>query len=144
MPFCNHQTTLRVISRSVPVMLFHISFHHQTTTSGTASLLPICCLLSHFIIKPQLICKDQSAFWVAFYLISSSNHNLDADSPHSSVVAFYLISSSNHNPRSFIIISVMVAFYLISSSNHNGTWFEACRDLVAFYLISSSNHNVLL
>ena len=101
------------------------------------------CLLSHFIIKPQLNKLDNQSNQVVSYLISSSNHNTWAVMLNKPSVVSYLISSSNHNTEHTVDSDFSVVSYLISSSNHNQNVVRIFVRFVVSYLISSSNHNLV-
>ena len=50
-----HQTTTPASSFCVTEVLYLIEILHQTTTSPRARTYSLCCILSKFYIKPQLV-----------------------------------------------------------------------------------------
>ena len=118
-----------------------IFFHHQTTTQQLVAFPCEHCVLSSFIIKPQLrlvhvvghedcvlssfIIKPQLwqycrlGYVIVSYLLSSSNHNRVAIQVLCTFIVSYLLSSSNHNRRRWLSRSRQIVSYLLSSSNHN-------------------------
>ena len=56
-------------------LLRYIFFHHQTTTRLRYDYIPMRCVISSFITKPQLPRYTGHKVKVALYLLSSPNHN---------------------------------------------------------------------
>ena len=127
-------------------------------------MLPLCCLISLFYIKPQLdarlkstglgclislfYIKPQQSFvwycwrWVVLYLYSTSNHNWPLSRLQVIRVVLYLYSTSNHNYACIINNTHIVVLYLYSTSNHNFCYYVCDLNGVVLYLYSTSNHNI--
>ena len=99
--------------------LRYILFHHQTTTVRVDCWPRVCCVISSFITKPQLM----------------PNSSIKGD------VALYPLSSPNHNQLSTISLLIRVALYPLSSPNHNAQLYYTNASNVALYPLSSPNHN---
>ena len=67
-----HQTTTSPRKRAFPLRLYLIEILHQTTTKTDDSFFWVCCILSKFYIKPQLIpcgkCEDCCCILSKFYI----------------------------------------------------------------------------
>ena len=123
----NHNLWLRRSARAEVVSYLISSSNHNCMLRNCLSRAS--CVLSYFIIKPQLLRIDFDTQHVVSYLISSSNHNRARNALQVVEVVSYLISSSNHNCNPFNPWFSEVVSYLISSSNHNTTG-EGVRYLV--------------
>ena len=73
--FVLHQTTTIPVLGILTILLSFIFVLHQTTTTEVLLFPLICCLLSLFYIKPQLLPTNNNDPDVVFYLCSTSNHN---------------------------------------------------------------------
>ena len=90
----NHNIAVGVGSNS---KLYLIEILHQTTTRSSVVDGSVCCILSKFYIKPQLIRVLVIKLLVVSYRNSTSNHNLFAHMDTQSSVVSYRNSTSNHN-----------------------------------------------
>ena len=70
-----HQTTTRILFIRIGCRLYLIEILHQTTTSPWTWARLLCCILSKFYIKPQLVESAKPVFVVVSYRNSTSNHN---------------------------------------------------------------------
>ena len=70
-----HQTTTALTLLWQVVLLYLIEILHQTTTTSIRFLGSICCILSKFYIKPQLVEVNLLLHTVVSYRNSTSNHN---------------------------------------------------------------------
>ena len=84
-----HQTTTDPFSMAKRTELYLIEILHQTTTRAARRLLPVCCILSKFYIKPQHSCYWYIRLFVVSYRNSTSNHNRRGDKKH--IARLYLI-----------------------------------------------------
>ena len=100
-------------------MLRYILFHHQTTTLPRLHRLPIGCVISSFITKPQHQLIENRTSDVALYPLSSPNHNTSNNYKSAEMVALYPLSSPNHNILCLPPLFLVVALYPLSSPNHN-------------------------
>ena len=92
--------------------LYIFSFLHQTTTPRPLRRVGIRCISSLFYIKPQPFPCDTQHLIVVYLLFSTSNHNLDDDTPLYQRVVYLLFSTSNHN--SLHSASVKLLLYIFS------------------------------
>ena len=84
-----HQTTTISIIVNYNLVLYLIEILHQTTTTTAAWLMPACCILSKFYIKPQQTGGTSLTGKVVSYRNSTSNHNQMRSLPLT--IALYLI-----------------------------------------------------
>ena len=111
---------------STAVALYLIEILHQTTTLGPLPLIPLCCILSKFYIKPQLLWRITRLVSVVSYRNSTSNHNFSSCYLFCGFVVSYRNSTSNHNSvlHSFSSLSL----YLIEIL-HQTTTFLPLRQI---------------
>ena len=95
----HHQTTTYGVRLYFLLLLRYILFHHQTTTARGMFSIPMRCVISSFITKPQLLSIKGQGHRVALYPLSSPNHNVCDAGFSLSNVALYPLSSPNHNLR---------------------------------------------
>ena len=100
-------------------VLYLIEILHQTTTQAPPLLIPLCCILLKFYIKPQLARQWLMVPCVVSYWNSTSNHNILILRSVSIIVVSYWNSTSNHNVSPPIIWITKVVSYWNSTSNHN-------------------------
>ena len=77
--------------------LYLIEILHQTTTHCKCIQFTLCCILSKFYIKPQLVRNYYGYSQVVSYRNSTSNHNRIRTTTQTSRVVSYRNSTSNHN-----------------------------------------------
>ena len=121
--------------------LYLIEILHQTTTHCKCIQFTLCCILSKFYIKPQLLLTVLRKSWscilskfyikpqrwtttccrlrVVSYRNSTSNHNDEARLVNAAKVVSYRNSTSNHNKQEGGRNHVSVVSYRNSTSNHN-------------------------
>ena len=143
--------------------LYLIEILHQTTTHCKCIQFTLCCILSKFYIKPQLLVEIAtisyrcilSKFYIKpqrwscwcrapcccilskFYI----KPQLDVLPGRPDVVVSYRNSTSNHNLYPVRIDFINVVSYRNSTSNHNRrTLYYFCFAVVS-YRNSTSNHN---
>ena len=161
-----HQTTTTTAETCFFRLLYLIEILHQTTTTISIMLSILCCILSKFYIKPQLVpcgrCEDCCCILSKFYIkpqpqlprllsplrcILSKFYikpQLPFTRSNNSSVVSYRNSTSNHNLRSYMDTQSAVVSYRNSTSNHNKCdWLREDGNVVS-YRNSTSNHNNVL
>ena len=139
-----HQTTTTTAETCFFRLLYLIEILHQTTTTISIMLSILCCILSKFYIKPQLVpcgrCEDCCCILSKFYI----KPQLPFTRSNNSSVVSYRNSTSNHNLRSYMDTQSAVVSYRNSTSNHNKCdWLREDGNVVS-YRNSTSNHNNVL
>ena len=130
----HHQTTTYSSSYAWVQVLRYILFHHQTTTRFVIWVIPIRCVISSFITKPQLSSVGSILPNVALYPLSSPNHNINSASPKFLAVALYPLSSPNHNFTCGMKILLVLRYILF---HHQTTTFQRFQKCGMSCVISS-------
>ena len=121
--------------------LYLIEILHQTTTHCKCIQFTLCCILSKFYIKPQLLPLSVCRLFVVSYRNSTSNHNFFSQCYGNLEVVSYRNSTSNHNTLRRFLPAIRVVSYRNSTSNHNEGYDEMKELYVVSYRNSTSNHN---
>ena len=128
-----HQTTTNRVINILAAGLYLIEILHQTTTAELLILIPLCCILSKFYIKPQqTFCNRRkllSCILSKFYI--KPQHR--AARLKRETVVSYRNSTSNHNP--FRATRTLRRLYLIEILHQTTTAKLEKKIEEALYLI---------
>ena len=128
-----HQTTTRRQFIRNGGKLYLIEILHQTTTPAPPPLIPPCCILSKFYIKPQLARQWLMVPCVVSYRNSTSNHNESLIS--SAFLLLYLIEILHQTTTMERQEGLPVQLYLIEILHQTTTKCLSLLILAQLYLI---------
>ena len=119
--------------------LFPVSVLHQTTTSSELFLLPLCCFLYPFYIKPQLLgTRWQQGLRCFLYPFYIKPQLVNKVCEGCFLYPFYIKPQLRRARREL----TPVVSCIRSTSNHNSSWDATWRFSVVSCIRSTSNHNL--
>ena len=121
--------------------MYLIPFLHQTTTHIDHCGKPICCILFHFYIKPQLLCsrKTPRRCCILFHFYIKPQHKIMASVKELSCILFHFYIKPQHKQTRFTAFPSCILFHFYIKPQH-GTIYLLHYSVVS-YSISTSNHN---
>ena len=129
------------------MLLYVLSFLHQTTTLCHPLFLKLCCMSCPSYIKPQRARHPRESAYVVCLVLPTSNHNSCAFPFHGTMVVCLVLPTSNHNIEARVI--AWLALYVLSFLHQTTTYpittplFTGCMSCPSYIKPQLSFHSTI-